>query len=220
MAYKQSPGRQAMPKTGRGLSPVLMSGCGSPMKQQVSKKPKNPTTGNEAPAYHPGDAGGNFAYAEGNRTTYNPNSSRFQPKPVGATYNATTGNYEPNKAKSFEIVKDKGQTNVVKRGGKVIMRNTSHNGTGKNNFDEDVKIARGSHVRDSLNTAHANERQAREYNARKSGSAPESKESKEAFSKWQAAKAKKVIDDQTKRKLIKTGSGDAKSQKLNKLGRS
>lgn len=32
MAYKQSPGRQMMPKTGRGLSPALM--CGSPMKQE------------------------------------------------------------------------------------------------------------------------------------------------------------------------------------------
>lgn len=31
MAYKQSPGRQSMPKTGRGLSPNLM--YGSPMKQ-------------------------------------------------------------------------------------------------------------------------------------------------------------------------------------------
>ena len=31
MAYKQSPGRQMMPKTGRGISPTLMS-C-SPMKQ-------------------------------------------------------------------------------------------------------------------------------------------------------------------------------------------
>ena len=37
MAYKQSPGRQAMPKTGRGLSPALM--CGSPMKQQKKKDP-------------------------------------------------------------------------------------------------------------------------------------------------------------------------------------
>jgi myo-inositol-hexaphosphate 3-phosphohydrolase len=34
MAYKQSPGRQAMPKTGRGLSPTLMSE--SPMKQTLS----------------------------------------------------------------------------------------------------------------------------------------------------------------------------------------
>jgi len=32
MAYKQSPGRQMMPKTGRGIPPVLMSG--SPMKQE------------------------------------------------------------------------------------------------------------------------------------------------------------------------------------------
>ena len=31
MAYKQSPGRQMMPKTGRGIPPTLM--CGSPMKQ-------------------------------------------------------------------------------------------------------------------------------------------------------------------------------------------
>ena len=31
MAYKQSPGRQMMPKTGRGIPPVLMSG--SPMNQ-------------------------------------------------------------------------------------------------------------------------------------------------------------------------------------------
>lgn len=31
MAYKQSPGRQMMPKTGAGIPPVLM--CGSPMKQ-------------------------------------------------------------------------------------------------------------------------------------------------------------------------------------------
>jgi hypothetical protein len=48
MAYKQSPGRQAMPKTGRGLSPTLMSG--SPMKQDATvsgklerrKLPKEP----------------------------------------------------------------------------------------------------------------------------------------------------------------------------------
>jgi len=33
MAYKQSPGRMAMPKTGRGISPAMMSSCGSPMKQ-------------------------------------------------------------------------------------------------------------------------------------------------------------------------------------------
>lgn len=32
MAYKQSPGRQMMPKTGRGIPPVLMSG--SPMRQE------------------------------------------------------------------------------------------------------------------------------------------------------------------------------------------
>lgn len=32
MAYKQSPGRQMMPKTGRGIPPTLM--CGSPMKQE------------------------------------------------------------------------------------------------------------------------------------------------------------------------------------------
>ena len=42
MAYKQSPGRSSMPKTGRGISPTLMS-CsgkkGSPMKQ------KDPSTG-------------------------------------------------------------------------------------------------------------------------------------------------------------------------------
>lgn len=35
MAYKQTPGRQSMPKTGRGLSPNLM--CGSPMKQTDPK---------------------------------------------------------------------------------------------------------------------------------------------------------------------------------------
>jgi hypothetical protein len=40
MAYKQSPGRMAMPKTGRGISPVMMSSCGSPAKQQ-----KDPKTG-------------------------------------------------------------------------------------------------------------------------------------------------------------------------------
>ena len=33
MAYKQSPGRQMMPKTGAGIPPVLM--CGSPMKQGI-----------------------------------------------------------------------------------------------------------------------------------------------------------------------------------------
>lgn len=37
MAYKQSPGRQTMPKTGRGIPPTLMS-C-SPMKQQKKKDP-------------------------------------------------------------------------------------------------------------------------------------------------------------------------------------
>lgn len=35
MAFKQTPGRNSMPKTGRGLAPTLM--CGSPMKQ-VSKE--------------------------------------------------------------------------------------------------------------------------------------------------------------------------------------
>jgi hypothetical protein len=33
MAYKQSPGRMAMAKTGRGISPALMGKYGSPMKQ-------------------------------------------------------------------------------------------------------------------------------------------------------------------------------------------
>lgn len=33
MAYKQTPGRGNMPKTGRGMSPALMGKCGSPMKQ-------------------------------------------------------------------------------------------------------------------------------------------------------------------------------------------
>jgi hypothetical protein len=37
MAYKQSPGRQMMPKTGRGLSPALM--CGSPVQQEKKKDP-------------------------------------------------------------------------------------------------------------------------------------------------------------------------------------
>ena len=37
MAYKQSPGRQMMPKTGAGIPPVLM--CGSPMKQEKKKDP-------------------------------------------------------------------------------------------------------------------------------------------------------------------------------------
>jgi hypothetical protein len=36
MAYKQKPGRGSMPKTGRSIPPVLMSGCKSPMKQQDS----------------------------------------------------------------------------------------------------------------------------------------------------------------------------------------
>ena len=34
MAYKQNAGRGMMPKTGRGLSPTLMSG--SPMKQTLT----------------------------------------------------------------------------------------------------------------------------------------------------------------------------------------
>jgi hypothetical protein len=42
MAYKQSPGRMAMPKTGRGISPTLM--CGSPMKQQKKKDPHSGKT--------------------------------------------------------------------------------------------------------------------------------------------------------------------------------
>ena len=37
MAYKQSPGRQMMSKTGRGIPPTLM--CGSPMKQEKKKDP-------------------------------------------------------------------------------------------------------------------------------------------------------------------------------------
>ena len=48
MAYKQSPGRQMMPKTGAGIPPVLM--CGSPMKQEkeIEKSKKTSETAKRA----------------------------------------------------------------------------------------------------------------------------------------------------------------------------
>lgn len=203
MSYKQSPGRQMMPKTGRGISPTLMS-C-SPVKQEP-KKGKNPVTGNQAPSYTPGELGGSFAYNEANRTTYNPNSKGFKPNVVGATYNPTSGNYVPNKVEKFEVFKnDNGTTNVVKRKGEMILRNTSGGdkfSIGNQAFNEKVKKAYGTYVRDSLSTAHSNERQARIYNARTAGSAPESKESKEAMIKYQTAKTKKVLEEKKKKGQI------------------
>ncbi len=203
MSYKQSPGRQMMPKTGRGISPTLMN-C-SPMKQEP-KKGKNPVTGNQAPSYTPGEIGGSFDYNEANRTTYNPNSKGFKPNVVGATYNPTSGNYVPNKVEKFEVFKQpSGATNVVKRGGELILRNTSggdKSSIGNKLFNEKVKEAYGSYVKDSLSTAHSNERQARIYNARKAGSAPESKESKDAMIKYQAAKTKKVLAEKKKKNQI------------------
>ena len=203
MSYKQSPGRQMMPKTGRGISPTLMN-C-SPMKQEP-KKGKNPVTGNQAPSYTPGELGGSFDWNQSNKTTYNPNSKNFNSKLLGATHNPNTGNWEANKVEKFEVFKnDNGTKNVVKRGGKMILRNTSGGdkfSIGNKSFDEKVKKAYGSYVKDSLSTAHANERAARTYNARTTGSAPESKESKEAMIKYQAAKTKKVLEEKKKKGQI------------------
>ena len=38
MAFKQKPGRESMPKTGRSIPPTLM--CGSPMKQEMEPAKK------------------------------------------------------------------------------------------------------------------------------------------------------------------------------------
>ena len=118
MAYTQSPGRQMMPKTGRGIPPTLMN-C-PPMKQEP-KKGKNPVTGNQAPSYNPGELGGSFDWNQSNRTTYNPNSKNFNPKLVGATHNPNTGNWEANKVEKFEVFKQPNSEaiNVIKRGGVI-----------------------------------------------------------------------------------------------------
>jgi hypothetical protein len=204
MAYKQSPGRQMMPKTGRGISPTLMS-C-SPAKQEP-KKGKNPVTGNQPPSYTPGELGGSFDWNQANRTTYNPNSKNFNPNLVGATHNPNTGNWEANKVEKFEVFKQPNSEaiNVIKRGGKTILRNTSggdESSIGNKSFNEKAKEAYRSYVGDSLSTAHSNERQARIYTARTAGSAPETKESKEAMIKYQAAKTKKVLAEKKKKGQI------------------
>lgn len=201
--FKMKPGRGNMPKTGSGIPPALMT-C-SPMKQEPKKK--NPVTGNQTPAYTPGELGGSFDWNQSNRTTYNPNSPNFNPKLVGATFNPSTGNWDANKVEKFEVFKQPNSEaiNVIKRGGNTILRNTSggdESSIGNKLFNEKAKEAYGTYVRDSLSTAHSNERQARKYDARTAGSAPESKESKDAMNKYQAAKVRKVLEEKKKKGQI------------------
>lgn len=104
MAYKQSPGRQTMPKTGRGLSPTLM--CGSPMKQ---KDPKTGMTKAEARKEMEEVSAENTrrvaaeAVAKSDSTSA-ANSARLLDKNLSKKMAARIGNEAANKTRSKEKI--------------------------------------------------------------------------------------------------------------------
>jgi hypothetical protein len=79
MAYKQSPGRQAMPKTGRGISPTLMSE--SPMKQQIEYTQKHSRKVKEQ-AEKTSTPEGRSSFTSGKQTAMDPVTGTSSPKPA------------------------------------------------------------------------------------------------------------------------------------------
>lgn len=216
MAYKQKPGRGNMPKTGAGIPPTLMS-C-SPMKQELTEKEKkNATTGNKAPEYVEKEAS-SYKHMEGNRTTYNKNSTKFNKQPQGTSgYNATTGKYEAKPGSATTEVKTKSGQPVS-----LTTKTGTTNYTGSSDLSklkdkERGKIDKYYTTVDSLDTAHGNELKTWKANARLQGKNEATPESEKAFKEWQAAKTKSTLEAKTKAGEIKApGSMNAYELKRRK----
>jgi hypothetical protein len=149
MAYTQNPGRGNNSKTGHGVpSPLLQHKGGFP----------NPTDFlQDSDMITP-------EQMKSNRTTYNPKSKDFNPTPSGATYNANSGKYEPNKVMdSFSAQRDSSGRLTGKAfvNDKQVM--DTKGGDAASKYKE-VGQAYGSFVGDSLRQVSSNRSAAAVYN--------------------------------------------------------
>lgn len=156
MAYKQSPGRQAMPKTGRGLSPTLM--CGSPMKQ--TSEPDLTRQGFESRKKVQAGAKSRAASAK-----TDPQGIKVDPKSGAAA------------AKPYEKKYDKGKPGqrdrILDSNGKIVKEASA-----KKSIDTGNAELRKEFVRDSTNDANSRSKNARFYNVQAGKTSPTAKEAK------------------------------------------
>ena len=143
MAYKQNAGRGMMPKTGRGLSPTLMSG--SPMKQ--TSDPEYTKTGYDKLK----NIKKNLKDKEGRASIEKVQGVIIDP----ATGKASAKPYE----KSYSAGKS-GQQDRVMTGDKKIAKSSST----KKGIDFGKKELRKEFVRDSTDTMNRRNRNANAIN--------------------------------------------------------
>jgi len=148
MAYKQSPGRSSMPKTGRGISPTLMS-CsgkkGSPMKQ--TSDPEYTKTGYDKLKNikkNLKDKAGRAGIEKVQGLVVDPITGKASAKPYEKSYSA---------GKS-------GQQDRVMTGDKKIAKSSST----KKGIDFGKKELRKEFVKDSTNTMNRRNRNANAIN--------------------------------------------------------
>lgn len=156
MAYKQSPGRKSMPKTGRGISPTLM--CGSPMKQ--TSEPDLTRKGFESRKKVQADTKNRAASAK-----TDPQGIKVDPK----SGIATAKPYPKRYVKGGE-----GQVDMIVDGSnKVVKKANTEKGREYGNAE-----LRKEFVRDSTNNANMRSRNARAYNIQAGKASPTTEEAR------------------------------------------
>jgi hypothetical protein len=155
MAYKQSPGRQMMPKTGRGISPVLMSG--TPMCQEIPKKGKKQTPSAEIELTMDYDRGKKLM-AEARKA---PGKIQDLRKTQGIEVDAATGAAKSAKYEKKYVQGGRGQKDRIIGGdGKVVAEaKTTNFFKGEKNKDLYKEFQR-----DSTNTMNSRNRNTMQYN--------------------------------------------------------
>ena len=153
MAYNQKPGRSQMPKTGRGVSAVLMSY--SPMKQgnvelteEYSKSVKKKAE----------------ARSKAGQKNLNSNSQ-------GISIDAASGvaRAKPYEKKFVAADKNKSASAIVSGEGKTIKQASGYAGKQKQNNEN----LRKEFVKDSLSTMNSRNRNAEQYNITSGAKSPD-----------------------------------------------
>ena len=168
MAYKQSPGRQAMPKTGRGISPTLMS-CsakkGSPMKQ--TSEPDLTRQGSESRRKVQAGAKSRAASAK-----TDPQGIKVDPKSGTATAKPYEKKFVGGRAESSnkKVPTDAKRTKamLVEGSGKLVKEAKK----GNEQLYREYKA-------DSTNTMNSRNRNARMYNVQAGKASPTAREARE-----------------------------------------
>ena len=140
MAYKQSPGRKSMPKTGRGVSPALM--CGSPMKQEMeyTKTGYDKKKAIEAKAK-------------------NNTSRKALEDQSGMVINPKTGTASAKPYEKKYVKGSKGQQDMVVGGNKSVKKSSTDKGV-----DFGKKQLRSQFVKDSTDTMNRRTANANAFN--------------------------------------------------------